>query len=373
MRPHNKTEGLWGCMDNLKHLRNLMDQHSVEALAIVPGPNLEYLTGSEFHLSERPVVFFVSKASATFVLPELESPKIKNLGLEYITYDDKEGPNLAFDKFSKISKFSELGIESRQIRHLELNLISSSGIAADTIDATDIFAELRMSKSDSEINCMIKAVEIAEKSLLSVLDQMKIGTTEKQFAANLVIQLLKNGSDTGLPFSPIVASGVNAANPHHFPTNKQFEEGELVIVDWGATHEGYFSDITRTYALGNNIDERLLKAYDAVRLANQTGRKKAKIGVKAGDVDSATRKVIEDYGFGEFFTHRTGHGLGLEIHEEPYIKPESDFILQKGMTFTIEPGIYIPDLGGIRIEDDVCLSSSGLVSLTNLPRDLVIV
>ena len=117
----------------------------------------------------------------------------------------------------------------------------------------------------------------------------------------------------------------------------------------------------------------MLKAYDAVRLANQTGRKKAKIGVKAGDVDSATRKVIEDYGFGEFFTHRTGHGLGLEIHEEPYIKPESDFRLQKGMTFTIEPGIYIPDLGGIRIEDDVCLSSSGLVSLTNLPRDLVIV
>ena len=350
-----------------------MNQHSVEALAIVPGPNLEYITGSEFHLSERPVVFFVSKDSATFILPELESPKIKNFGVEYITYDDREGPNPAFDKFSKSNKFSELGVESRQIRHLELNLISSSGIATDTVDATEIFAGLRMSKSDSEINHMVKAVKIAEKSLLSVLDQMKVGTTEKQFAANLVVQLLKNGSDTGLPFSPIVASGVNAANPHHFPTDKQFEEGELVIVDWGATHEGYFSDITRTYAIGNDIDERLLKAYDAVRLANRTGREKAKIGVKAGDVDSATRKVIEEHGFGEFFTHRTGHGLGLEIHEEPYIKPESDFVLQKGMTFTIEPGIYIPDLGGIRIEDDICLLPSGLVSLTTLPRDLVIV
>jgi len=360
-------------MDKLKHLRNLMNQQSLEALAIVPGPNLEYITGSEFHLSERPVVFFVSKDSATFILPELESPKVNNLGIEYITYDDREGPNPAFDNFSKSNKFSELGVESRQIRHLELNLISSSGIATDIVDATEIFADLRMSKSDSEINCMIKAVEIAEKSLLSVLDQMKVGITEKQFAANLVVQLLRNGSDTGLPFSPIVASGVNAANPHHFPTDKKFEEGELVIVDWGATHEGYFSDITRTYAIGNNIDERLLKAYDAVRLANQTGRKKARVGVKAGDVDSATRKVIEDCGFGEFFTHRTGHGLGLEIHEEPYIKPESDFILQKGMTFTIEPGIYIPDLGGIRIEDDVCLTSSELVSLTNLPRDLVIV
>ena len=350
-----------------------MSQNSVESLAIVPGPNLSYLTGSEFHLSERPIIFFVSNDSATFVLPELDSPKILDLGLEYITYDDREGPEPAFDKFSKIKRFSEIGVESRQIRHLEMNLIDSLGIASKTIDATDIFAELRMSKSDSEISCMVKAVEIAEKSLLSVLDMMKVGVTEKQFAANLVVQLLKNGSDTALPFSPIVASGVNAANPHHFPTDKKFKEGELVIVDWGATHEGYFSDITRTYAIGNEIDNRLLKAYNAVRLANQAGRKEAKIGVRAGDVDFATRKIIEEQGFGEFFTHRTGHGLGLEIHEEPYIKPESDFLLEKGMTFTIEPGIYIPKLGGIRIEDDVCLKSSGLVSLTNLPRDLVIV
>lgn len=194
-----------------------------------------------------------------------------------------------------------------------------------------------------------------------------------EFATELVIQLLQNGSDTRLPFSPIVASGVNAANPHHFPTDKEFREGELVIVDWGATHEGYFSDITRTYAIGNQIDEKLLRAYEAVRLANLAGRSKAVVGVPAGEVDSATRKVIEDLGFGEFFTHRTGHGLGLEIHEEPYIKPDNDFVLQKGMTFTIEPGIYIPGLGGIRIEDDVYLKTSGLVSLTSLPRELIIV
>ena len=220
---------------------------------------------------------------------------------------------------------------------------------------------------------MTKAVKTAERSLVSVLDKMRPGVTEKQFATELVIQLLHNGSDTRLPFSPIVASGVNAANPHHFPTDKEFKEGELVIVDWGATHEGYFSDITRTYAIGNQIDKKLLRAYEAVRLANLAGRSKAAAGVSAGDVDSATRKVIEDHGFGEFFTHRTGHGLGLEIHEEPYIKPNNDFVLQKGMTFTIEPGIYIPGLGGIRIEDDVCLKTSGLVSLTSLPRELIIV
>jgi Xaa-Pro dipeptidase len=360
-------------MENLIRLRQLMNQKSIDGLAIVPGPNLSYLTGSEFHLSERPVILFVRQKDAIFVLPELESPKIADLDIGFISYDDRDGPGPAFAQFSKNHKFSELGVESRLIRHLELNLISSYNISSDIIDATDLFAELRMSKSKLEIDYMTKAVETAERSLVSVLDKMRPGVTEKQFAAELVIQLLQNGSDTRLPFSPIVASGVNAANPHHFPTDKEFREGELVIVDWGATHEGYFSDITRTYAIGNQIDEKLLRAYEAVRLANQAGRSKAVVGVSAGEVDSATRKVIEDLGFGEFFTHRTGHGLGLEIHEEPYIKPDNDFVLQKGMTFTIEPGIYIPGLGGIRIEDDVCLKTSGLVSLTSLPRELIIV
>ena len=350
-----------------------MTQKTFEGLAIVPGPNLSYLTGSEFHLSERPVILFVWQNDAIFVLPELESPKIADLNIDFISYDDRDGPGPAFGQLSKTNKFSELGVESRLIRHLELDLISSYNVSSDIIDATDLFAELRMSKSKIEVDHMTKAVETAERSLVSVLDKMRPGVTEKQFAAELVIELLQNGSDTRLPFSPIVASGANAANPHHFPTDKEFMEGELVIVDWGATHEGYFSDITRTYAIGNQIDEKLLRAYEAVRLANLAGRSKAAAGVPAGDVDSATRKVIEDHGFGEFFTHRTGHGLGLEIHEEPYIKPDNDFMLQEGMTFTIEPGIYIPGLGGIRIEDDVCLKTSGLVSLTSLPRELIIV
>jgi len=360
-------------MENLIRLRQLMNQKSIDGLAIVPGPNLSYLTGSEFHLSERPVVLFVRQKDAIFVLPELESPKIADLDIDFISYDDRDGPGPAFAQFSKNHKFSGLGVESRLIRHLELDLISSYNISSDIIDATGLFAELRMSKSKIEVDHMTKAVKTAERSLVSVLDKMRPGVTEKQFATELVIQLLHNGSDTRLPFSPIVASGVNAANPHHFPTDKEFKEGELVIVDWGATHEGYFSDITRTYAIGNQIDKKLLRAYEAVRLANLAGRSKAAAGVSAGDVDSATRKVIEDHGFGEFFTHRTGHGLGLEIHEEPYIKPDNDFVLQKGMTFTIEPGIYIPGLGGIRIEDDVYLKTSGLVSMTSLPRELIIV
>ncbi|MFL2945267.1 MAG: M24 family metallopeptidase, partial [Candidatus Poseidoniales archaeon] len=218
---------------------------------------------------------------------------------------------------------------------------------------------------------MIEAVKIAETSLESVLGNIRPGVTEKQFAADLVIELLRNGSDSELPFSPIVASGINAANPHHFPGNKEFQDGELIIIDWGANFEGYFSDITRTFALGDNIDSELLRAYKTVRQANRAARIKANIGVKAGNVDQAAREVIETSGFGKYFTHRTGHGLGLEVHEEPYIKPGNDFILEKGMTFTIEPGIYIPNLGGIRIEDDIFLEDSGATSLTTLSRELI--
>jgi len=358
-------------MENLKQLRELMTEHSLDGLAVVPGPNMAHLTGSKFHLSERPVVFIILQNEATFILPELESPKILDLGVNYITYDDEEGPRPAFEKFAKTNNTLRLGVESRAIRHLELDLMSSTGITSNVVDSIDMFAKLRMSKSRNEIERMIKAVKIAETSLESVLGNIRPGLTEKQFAADLVIELLRNGSDSELPFSPIVASGINAANPHHFPSDKEFQYGELVIIDWGANFEGYFSDITRTFALGDTIDSELLRAYETVRQANRAARIKANIGIQAGDVDQAAREVIETSGFGKYFTHRTGHGLGLEVHEEPYIKPGNDFILEKGMTFTIEPGIYIPNLGGIRIEDDIFLEDSGANSLTTLSRELI--
>ena len=348
-----------------------MQENSLESMAVVPGPNMAYLTGSEFHLSERPVVLFLDQDNSTFILPELESPKISNLDVESITYDDKDGPEGAFRSFASKNHFTKLGIESRTIRHLELNLLKTTGITSEFVDAIDIFAELRMVKSSEEIECMTKAVKIAENSLESVLDKIKPGVTEKEFASELVIKLFRNGSDSHLPFSPIVASGVNAANPHHFPTDKEFEEGELIIIDWGATCGGYFSDITRTFALGKNIDDKLIKAYEVVKQANKSARLVAKVGVEAGIVDKAARNVIEESGLGEYFTHRTGHGLGLEIHEEPYIKQENKFVLGKGMTFTIEPGVYIPNLGGIRIEDDMYLETAESVSLTTLSRELL--
>ena len=346
-----------------------MKKEGFDCLAIVPGPNLFYITSVNFHLSERPVVLFIEEDNLTFILPELEIQKLSGLDVNSLTYSDVSGPQSAFDMFLKDKNFEKVGVESRLIRHLELNLFDRNH--SEIVDSMFLFANLRTVKSDYEIQMVEKAVEIAEKSFNLIAHKLNSGISEKEFASQLVIELLSNGSESELPFSPIVASGANAANPHHFPSDKVIEENELVIVDWGANNKGYFSDITRTFATGKNIDSRLLDAYESVRLANIAAREKSEDGVTAGEVDLAARSIIDQKGFGEYFIHRTGHGLGLEIHEEPNIKQNDDFVLKNGNLFTVEPGIYIPKLGGIRIEDDVLIESGKSRSLTTLSRDLV--
>ena len=346
-----------------------MKKEGFDCLAVVPGPNLYYITSKKFHLSERPVVLFIEANNLTFILPELESQKLEGLGVDSLTYSDVSGPQPAFDIFFENKQFKKIGIESRIMRHLELNLIDRQG--SKIVDSMFMFAKLRTKKSNDEIKLIEKAVSIAEKSLNSIINKLNSGISEKDFASQLVMELLKNGSESELPFSPIVASGANAANPHHFPTDKIISKNELVIIDWGANYQGYFSDITRTFATGKSIDSKLLDAFESVRLANEAARAKSAHGVTAGDVDFAARSIIDKRGFGEYFIHRTGHGLGLEIHEEPNIKQNEDFLLNEGNIYTIEPGIYLPRLGGIRIEDDVLIESSGSRSLTTIPRNLV--
>jgi len=356
-------------VNKIQELRKGMKKEGFDCLAIVPGPNLYYITLKKFHLSERPIVLFIEEDNLTFILPELESQKLSGLDVNSLTYSDVTGPQQAFEYFFQNRKFDKIGIESRIMRHLELNLIDKND--AEIIDSMYMFADLRTKKSDSEVKLIEKAVSIAEKSLNSIIHKLNSGISEKDFASQLVIELLNNGSESELPFSPIVASGANGANPHHFPTDKVIGDNELVIIDWGANYQGYFSDITRTFATGNNIDSKLLDAFESVRLANSAARAKSKHGVTAGDVDLAARSIIDERGFGDFFIHRTGHGLGLEIHEEPNIKQNEEFILTNGNIYTIEPGIYLPELGGIRIEDDVLIESSGSRSLTTISRNLV--
>lgn len=363
--------------DRLARLRRAVAAAGMDAVAVVPGPNLAYLTGLAFHLSERPVVaFFPTAGEPVMVVPALEATKARQspIAAAIETYDDPTGPAAAFraalDGLGLAGR--RLGVEGRRIRFLELDLMARSGAGPEVVAAEVVFADLRMIKGGPELAAMRRAVVIAEDAFRVVLPALVAGCTEREFAGQLTMALLRAGSAAELPFSPIVASGPNGALPHAFPTDRRLVPGDVVTIDWGATFEGYVSDITRNVVIGGappNPD--LVRAHAAVQAANDAGRAAVRPGVTGQDVDRATRAVIERAGLGAFFVHRTGHGLGREGHEEPNMTEGEQIPLAPGMTFTIEPGVYLPGIGGVRIEDDVVVTGTGSDTLTSLPRDLV--
>jgi Xaa-Pro dipeptidase len=354
-----------------------IQQSEFDAIAINPGPSLHYLTGLHFHLSERPVVMiFSAKQIPALVLPELESAKLQEISYPLQSFTYGEDPSLWVRAFAQALQASELegakiGVEPRSLRVLEFRLLEEAAPESRFIPADDVVAALRMVKDEAEATAMQKAANIAQEALNATLQVVKVGVTEEEIAAELSMQLLQHGSNPRLPFFPIVSGGPNSANPHAAPSSRKLAVGDLLVIDWGANVDGYFSDITRTFAIGE-VDPEYEKIAAIVLDANQAGHAAAGPGVPASKIDQAVRSVIESAGYGEFFIHRTGHGLGLESHEEPYIRGDNNFILHTGMTFTIEPGIYIPNRNGVRIEDDVIITETGCKSFTDLPRELVI-
>jgi Xaa-Pro dipeptidase len=356
-------------------LNNILQSARMDSLILNPGPSLIYLTDLHFHLSERPVlVFFMPDTVPIIVLPELEQEKIKHLPFEIQAFPYGEDPSQWVSVFKDAVQAVQLGnkrigVEPRQLRYLEFCILSEAAPRAEFISAEESVSRLRMYKEQSEIAAMRKAVDIAQKALIATLPQVKIGLTEKELAAELTLQLFRAGSDPQVPFSPIVSSGPNAANPHAIPTKRKLTSGDLLVIDWGASYMGYISDITRTFAIGD-LESEFAKISKIVLEANVAGRKAALPGIPAEAVDKAARAVIQSAGYGKYFTQRTGHGLGMESHEDPYIRAGNPSLLEPGMTFTIEPGIYIPGRNGVRIEDDVVITSTNAESLTSLPREV---
>jgi Xaa-Pro dipeptidase len=360
-----------------ERLAGAIQAAGLDAAVFNPGPTLSYLTGLSFHLSERPVViFFQPAAEPVVVLPELESAKLRALSYPAKSFAYDEDPEHWAEVFQQAAQAAgvngkKIGVEPRRLRVLELRLLEAAAPKAQFISAEDSLASLRMYKDAGEIAAMRKAAQIAQEALLHTLPMIKAGVTERLIASELTAQLLRLGSDSEMPFAPIVSSGPNSANPHAAPGERALQEGDLLVIDWGASYQGYFSDITRTFAIGK-IEPEFEKIYQLVLKANAAGQAACAPENLAGDVDRAARSVIEAGGYGVYFRHRTGHGLGLEVHEEPYMRPGNTMPLAPGMTFTVEPGIYLLDRGGVRIEDDVLITSTGSQSLTDLPRELQI-
>jgi len=361
----------------LARLTDLLALAGFDALALNPGPSLTYLTGLSFHLMERPVVLLIAPPEQpVIVLAELEAGKIlqSSISLQGFTYNDN--PATWAQTFKRAAQALDLdrckvAVEPARLRFLELQFLQQAAPRAQFISGEAPLSQLRLSKDSGEIANMRQAARIAQLALELTLPLVKAGVSERELAAGLCANLLGCGSDSELPFPPIVCFGENSANPHAAPSNRRLQKGDLVLFDWGAAYQGYCSDITRTFALGK-IDARFTEIYALVKEANAAGRAAGRPGMRAGEVDRAARGVITRGGYGPQFIHRSGHGLGMEGHEAPYIYAENDQILAEGMVYTIEPGIYLPGAGGVRIEDDVHVTPDGSKSLTDYPRDLTI-
>lgn len=226
--------------------------------------------------------------------------------------------------------------------------------------------ELRIKKSEAEIKAMEEVISISLKAYEKLVEWIIPGMTEKQIATKLN-HLMKTYGAQKESFDEIVASGPNSAEPHHHPTDRRIKSGELLKIDFGALYNGFCADITRTFILGRqNISDKpeQEKILDIVKEAARLGREAVKPGVKASDIDKICRDYIQKQGYGSYFVHSTGHGLGIDVHELPNVSSHSDYVLEEGMIITVEPGIYIPGLGGARIEDDVLVTADGHRVLT---------
>ena len=362
--------------DRIEALADQLLQRGLDWVALNPGPSLRYLTGLSFHLMERPVVVLVgSNRRLKVILPELELAKVADLPFEAEIHTFGDDPatwqriyETALQDISAIPL--RVGVEPTQLRFLELDLLRKALPNADFVDGSAALAELRMRKGVEELNAIRQAAIIAQNALLNTLETVKPGQSELQISAELMVQLFRAGSEAELPFAPIVSTGPNTANPHASPTDRVLQEGEMLLIDWGASFGGYFSDITRTFFCGDPNDE-MKQIADLVERANAAARLGGRRGMVAGEVDKLARDIITEGGYGECFTHRTGHGLGMEAHEAPYIFQGNPLILEPGMVFTIEPGIYLPGKYGVRIEDDMVVEAEGLRSLTDLPRKVM--
>jgi Xaa-Pro dipeptidase len=363
--------------ERLKRLGNILRLSGLDGLAINAGPDLVYFTGLQFHLSERPVILLICREKDAYLyFPEFEMEKVNGADIPLMPIPYPEDRSTWPTCLSKIKntlplKDKIIGVNPTSFRFLETDLFHNAFPESKVVSAQDVFSEIRQTKDGTESANIIKAIDIAQNALENTLAFITIGKTEREIANELVVQLLKAGSDAELPFQPIVAAGENSANPHAIPSDRLVKAGDLVLIDWGARWNGYCSDLTRTFAM-TSITSEFIKIAEIVKKANQSARNINLPSLSSHQLDHAARDVIAAEGYGNFFIHRTGHGIGLEAHEEPYIQDGGKTELINGMVFTIEPGIYLPKRGGVRIEDNVMVKDGCLETLTTYPREIKI-
>lgn len=360
--------------DRLDRVASMASQAGIDAVLVTPGPDLRYLVEYDAVPLERLTCLIIpAHGDPTLVVPELEvlAAKASPAGaaeIEITAWDERADPYALVA--GVVGSGSIVAVDNHMWAEKVLRL-RDAGAGARQVLAGPLIERMRMIKTADEVASLVAAGEAIDRVHAAVPGLLRPGRTEAQVGADIADLILQAGH-VRVDFV-IVASGPNGASPHHEVSERVIQAGDAIVVDIGGTMpDGYRSDCTRMYAVGNP-DPRFLERYEVLQRAQRAGVEAAHEGRTCGEVDAAARDVLADAGLGELFIHRTGHGIGLETHEEPYIIAGSDRPLEAGMAFSVEPGFYAAGLYGARIEDIVIVTDGAPLVLNHGTRDLVVV
>lgn len=361
--------------DRLDALRAIAKDLSLDAIAMVPGANFERIFGANFHQNERPLLVLVPVNDApSAIVPNLELGSFSAINFEGDVFDwkDQTGYQSAFDAMFKTNDMRKVGVEGQSMRVFVHHAMKTAQASLDIVDAQREIASLRIRKNEEEIAALRHAIAVSEEALTKTIDLVKLGMSEKEIESILIQNLFACGADE-FSFNPIVACASNSAKPHASARDDvPIKAGDALLIDFGAKVGGLCADITRTFFI-QRCDDRSKDIYNTVLQANLAGIASVAPGVSAADIDDATTRVLEESAYADRIRHKTGHGLGREVHEDPYIMRGNDETMQPGMVFTIEPGLYEDDDFGVRIEDDIVVTESGAESLTSFEKNLTLI
>lgn len=352
-------------MSRLQQMRQQMDAHNLDAYVVIRPENGRYLSG--FSGGEATLYITSEKAFLLTDFRYIEQAKAQAPDFEIIDAGQQEH----FTKLAEIGQQAQrVGFEGDFITYLDFGKLNDAFSQVELLSLPDLVSHLRSVKDESEIKLIRQAVKIADDAFDEVLKTIEIGQTEEEIGLNLEFSMRRAGASGG-SFDFIVASGVRSAMPHGTASSKRVQSGEFLTMDFGAIYQGYCSDITRTIFIGDPEDKHRA-VYETVLAAQRAGIQAVAPGRTGKEVDAVARTIIEKAGYGDYFGHGLGHSVGLAIHEGPNLNKREERILEPGMVITVEPGIYIPDWGGVRIEDIVLVTENGCEVLTQAPKEFII-
>ena len=355
--------------------RRIARDLGVDAVALVPGSNFARLFNQNFHSHERPLVILIpAEGTPAALVPNLELRSFDLIGFEGEVFDwrDQTGYSDAFAALARHLPLRSLAVEGQVMRVFVHHALVAANPGLRVVDAEKQIAGLRLRKSPAEIAALEAAIAIPETALSDVLSEVRAGMTETEVESLLIRALFSHGAEEQA-FGAIVAAGDNSARPHaHARPDYVIKAGDALLLDFGARKHGFCADITRTVFVGH-ADAEAEAVYDTVLRANLRGHEVTRAGVTAHDVDDAVISVLEASPYRDRIRTKTGHGLGRDVHEAPYIMRGNHEVLETGMVFTNEPGLYQIGSFGVRIEDDILVTETGCRSLTTFPKTLTVV